>query len=103
MRQLSHMTPAPNTRKNKATTDSQTRTDPTALPSFCCSMETLLRKMRKGPRCGAPLETSLLDEESRFAHQVLVQLLGVRHPVGVFLAGHVALVEGALLHEVGAT
>ena len=38
-------------------------------------------------------------EEARFLHEVVVQLLVLRHPVRVLLAGQRGLVEGALLDE----
>src|SRR4051812_3805364 len=102
MRQLSHITPAPNTRNNSATTISHRRTEPNAFPCVsCCIISSLVPRCEKGPRWRGPLRESalLLVQEAGFPHQVLVRLLGLRHPVQVLLARHVALVEGAVLHE----
>src|SRR4029453_18425706 len=49
------------------------------------------------PSLPGVLIASLLGDEAGFLHQRLVLAFGLRHPVGVLLAGHERVVEGAFL------
>src|SRR5687767_7649784 len=95
------MMTAPKTKKAIATPASHARIEPTArpgCPSSRIAIPRLLSLEAPGRRPGAGRRL-LGREEARFLHEVHVQLLGLRDPLGVVLADHRGLVEGAVLHE----
>src|SRR6476619_2101926 len=104
-RRLSTMAMTPHSMNSSATTSSTQRVamSPRALPGVDMYPPRLRLRCPEGaesaPRAG-PFGANhrlLRGEEARFLHQPLVDVLGVLHPVRIFLARHERRVERRVL------